>query len=186
MTNDDLWREELSQLHAIIKKAGLGEAIKWGAVVYTHGGKNLISAGGFKNYFALWFYNGVFLKDSHNVLVNAQEGKTKALRQWRFTSKSEIDEKLILSYIQEAIQNEEQGKSWKPEKSSVVVIPEILADAIEVDATLKSAFDSLTPYKQKEYIEYVDTAKREETKRSRLEKIKPMIIAGIGLNDKYK
>ena len=96
------WATELEILQTIISKTNLVETIKWGAPVYTLNGKNIVGITGFKNHFALWFYKGIELKDSNKVLVNAQEGVTKSLRQWRFTSKLEINEKLILEYIEEA------------------------------------------------------------------------------------
>lgn len=96
------WTTELEILKQIISKTNLVETIKWGAPVYTLNGKNIVGITGFKNHFALWFYKGVDLKDNAKVLVSAQEGVTKSLRQWRFTSKSEINEKLILDYIEEA------------------------------------------------------------------------------------
>ena len=96
------WATELEILQTIISKTNLVETIKWGAPVYTLNGKNIVGITGFKNHFALWFYKGVDLKDESKVLVNAQEGVTKSLRQWRFKSKSEINEKLILEYIEEA------------------------------------------------------------------------------------
>jgi uncharacterized protein YdeI (YjbR/CyaY-like superfamily) len=180
------WDNELAILKSIIQKTGLQIAIKWGAEVYTHKGKNVVSYYGFKNYFALWFYNGVFLADKHKVLMNAQEDKTKALRQWRFAAKEDIDEKLILEYISEAIQNEEEGKVWKPEKSNELIIPDPLKEAFKSDKAIEQAFSKLPFYKQKEFIEHIDSAKREETKLTRVDKIIPMIIQGIGLNDKYK
>jgi uncharacterized protein YdeI (YjbR/CyaY-like superfamily) len=180
------WDNELAILKSIIQKTGLQMAIKWGAEVYTHKGKNVVSYYGFKNYFAIWFYNGVFLDDKHNVLVNAQNNKTKALRQWRFTSKEEIDENLILKYIHEAIKNEDEGKVWKPEKSTELNIPNALTEAFKSDKEIEKAFKELTFYKQKEYVEHIDAAKREETKLARIDKIIPMILQGIGLNDKYK
>lgn len=173
-------------LKSIIKKAGLEMAIKWGAEVYTHKGKNVVSYYGFKNYFAIWFYNGVFLEDKHKVLVNAQDNKTKALRQWRFTSKEEIDENLILEYIHEAIKNEDEGKVWKPEKSTKLTIPIALKDAFKSDREIEQAFNKLTFYKQKEYVEHIDSAKRDVTKLARVDIIIPMILQGIGLNEKYK
>jgi len=100
------WATELEILQTIISKNNLVETIKWGMPVYTHNGKNVVGITGFKNHFAIWFYKGVELKDDANVLVNAQEGITKSLRQWRFTSKSQINEKLILEYIEEAIRLE--------------------------------------------------------------------------------
>lgn len=96
------WTLELEILQHIISKTNMVEKIKWGAPVYTLNGKNVDGINGFKNHFALWFYKGVDLKDDAKVMVNAQEGVTKSLRQWRFTSKSEINEKLILEYIEEA------------------------------------------------------------------------------------
>lgn len=180
------WKEELILLKSIIEKTGLIATTKWGALVYIHNGKNVVSYGGFKNYFTLWFYNGVFLKDQYKVLVNAQEGKTKSLRQWRFTSIDEIDEKKILQYINEAIVIEEKGLKIKPEKHQSIPVPELLAEALKKDKNLKTAFETLTSGRQKEYSLYINEAKQDATKIKRLEKITPMILQGIGLNDKYK
>lgn len=186
MTKGKKWHEELELLKSIIRKTGLEETIKWGTEVYTHNGKNVVGVVGLKNYVALWFYNGVFLKDEQKVLVTAADGKAKAQRQWRFTSKEEINEKMLLKYIREAIKNEEDGKTWKPQKSEPPKVPELLQEALEKNKKLQAAFDALAPYKQRDYIEYINSAKREETKQSRLEKIKPMILQGAGLHDKYR
>jgi uncharacterized protein YdeI (YjbR/CyaY-like superfamily) len=96
------WKTELELLTSIVKKTDLVKTIKWGAPVYTYNSKNIIGINGFKNFFTIWFFNGVLLKDDLKVLLNAQEGVTKNLRQWRFTSKDEIVEKDILDYIEEA------------------------------------------------------------------------------------
>jgi uncharacterized protein YdeI (YjbR/CyaY-like superfamily) len=182
---NDQWTEELGLLRAIVLKTELVETNKWGGEVYTINNKNVLGIGGFKNYFTLWFWNGVFLKDEAQVLVNANEGITKALRQWRFTSASEINEKLILHYINEAIANEKAGLSLKPEKKEAMPCAFFQA-ALDKNITLKTALEQLTPFKQKEYWEYMATAKQEKTKFTRLEKIAPMILEGIGFNDKYR
>lgn len=179
------WAEELQLLELILAKTELVATTKWGGTVYTIEGKNVIGIGGFKNYFALWFFNGVFLKDEKKVLVNAQEGVTKALRQWRFESKTAVNEKLVLSYCNEAIENEKLGKKIAPTKKETI-ISDFFQNELKANLELKKGFEKLTPGKQREYLEYIDTAKREETKTSRMEKIKPMILTGIGLNDKYK
>jgi uncharacterized protein YdeI (YjbR/CyaY-like superfamily) len=182
---NDSWSEELEFLKSIIAKTELIETTKWGGCVYVLNGKNVLGIGGFKNYFTVWFFNGVFLKDEKQVLVNAQEGVTKSLRQWRFSSKDEVDEAAVLHYIHEAIENEKQGKQLKPEKGKSIV-SELLQKELDADVNLAEAFLKFSPYKQKEFLEYIETAKREETKRSRIEKIKPMLLANIGLNDKYR
>jgi uncharacterized protein YdeI (YjbR/CyaY-like superfamily) len=181
------WSEELEFLKSIVAKTELIETTKWGGCVYVLDNKNVVGIGGFKNYFTIWFFNGVFLQDEKKVLVNAQEGITKSLRQWRFTSKEDVDETLVLDYIHEAIQNEKQRKIIKSPKAEVTIeIPEILQKELDVDSNLADAFLKFSPYKQKEFLEYIIEAKREETKRSRLQKIKPMILENIGLNDKYR
>lgn len=186
MGNPSKWSAELAKLKSIIEKTGLEKTLKWGAEVYTYNGKNVVSYGGFKSYFALWFYNGVFLNDPHKVLMNAQEGKTKALRQWRFYNAGDIKEKIILDYIHEATQNEKAGKSWKPVKAGMPEIPEEMNMAFNKNRKLQAAFMLLTPFKQKEYVEYISLAKREETRLKRMKKISSMILRGTGLNDHYK
>ena len=186
MTDDSKWDQELRLIKAIIQKTELTPVIKWGSEVYTYNGKNVLSAGGFKNHFTIWFYNGVFLQDKYKVLVNASEGKTKSLRQWRFTSAQEINVKKIEEYIREAISNEQKGLKIKPEKFAPLPAPEILTNAFTQNKNLGTAFKQLTPGKQKEYIIYLNEPKQEATKNTRLEKIKPMILQGVGLNDKYK
>ena len=180
-----MWEKEIELLINIIGKTDLTETKKWGIPVYTYNGKNVVGIAGFKNHFAMWFYNGVFLKDPDNVLINAQKGKTKALRQWRFSKMEDIDEKLLLSYLNEAIKNEQESKVWKPQKQNAPT-SNMLNEVLQNNPKTKEAFAKLTPYKQKEYTEYIASAKREQTKKSRLEKIIPMIEQGIGLHDKYR
>lgn len=186
MQDNIQWSKELSIIAGIISKMPLEKSIKWGAEVFTFNNKNVVSYGGFKNYFAIWFYNGVFLKDNYNVLINAQEGKTKSLRQWRFKDINEIDEKKITEYIYEAIEIEKKGLKIKADKFKPLPVPALLIKELNCNLKLKNSFKKLTPGKQKEYITYIEEAKQETTKLKRIEKIKPMILQGIGLNDKYK
>ena len=179
------WEEELLFLKSIIDKTELVETIKWGGPIYVYNKKNVIGIGGFKNYFAIWFLNGVFLKDKKKRLINAQEDKTKSMRQWRFTSKDEVNEKEVLEYIQEAIENEKQGKVIKPSKKEAI-ISELLENEMTQNPALKEGFAKFSPYKQYEFLEYIETAKQEKTKLSRIEKVIPMILANVGLNDKYR
>lgn len=179
------WLEEIELLKSIIEKTELVETVKWGGIVYTWNNRNIIGIGGFKDYFTIWFFNGVFLSDEKNVLVNAGEGVTKGLRQWRFTSKEEVNEKLVLHYVNQAIENEKNGLSIKPEKKEVKPSDFFLSQ-LNQSTALAEKFTSFSPFKQKEFIEYIDSAKQEKTKLDRFEKIKPMLLAGIGLNDKYR
>jgi uncharacterized protein YdeI (YjbR/CyaY-like superfamily) len=178
-------QEILVKLREILNSTELDETIKWGAPTYTIDGKNVIGMGSFKSYAGLWFFNGVFLKDNSKVLVSADD-KTKALRQWRFTSADEIDEKLVKSYVLEAIENQKQGREIKPAKNKPLEIPAELKTALEKDGEAANAFKKLIKSKKREYADHIASAKREATKESRLEKILPMIREGKGLNEKYR
>ena len=179
------WTVELGLLRAIIQKTELKATTKWGGEVFTLNNKNVLGIGGFKNFFTIWFFNGVFLKDEAKVLVNANEGVTKGLRQWRFTTAAEIKEEQILKYIHEAIENEKAGLTIKPEKKEPMVCS-FFKNQLENNHDLKTSFEKLTPFKQKEYWEYMATAKQEKTKITRLEKITPWILSQKGLNDGYR
>lgn len=153
MQKKEKWIKELAIIATIISKLSIEKTTKWGADVFTYNGKNVVSYGGFKNFFGIWFYNGVFLKDKYKVLVAAQS-KTKSLRQWRFTSKNEIDKKKITEYINEAIEIEKKGLKIKAEKFTPIPISELLETELNKDQNLKTNFEKLTPGKQKVYIVY--------------------------------
>ena len=181
------WKQELIELRTILLQLPLKETIKWGAPTYVYKGKNVVGLAGFKNYFGLWFFQGGLLKDDANVLLNAQEGKTKAMLQWRFFSSEEINADLIKTYVLESIANFEAGKEIKPKrKVKPLLIPDLLKEVFSKNEDIKIAFNELTKSKQRDFADHISGAKREATKLSRLEKIIPMILRREGLHDKYK
>jgi len=180
------WQSELAQLRAILGATALTEEVKWGAPCYTYMGKNVVGLGAYKNYVGLWFYQGALLPDKNKVLINAQEGKTKALRQWRMRSQQDIKPAQIKSYIKAAIKLVETGREISPAKSKKLVMPTELSDALKQNITAAKRFAALTPGRQREYADHVGSAKREETRLARTEKVLPLIVAGGGLNDKYR
>jgi uncharacterized protein YdeI (YjbR/CyaY-like superfamily) len=180
-------RNALGILREIAEKTSAEVTFKWGAPVYTINNKNIFAILRFKSHFGIWFYNGVYLTDPKNVLENAQDGKTKAMRHWKFYRESDIDRAAVLAYIKEAIENQEKGMEWKPERKSLeLTLPPLLSQALNKNKAISVAFEKLTPYKKREYCEFISEAKLVKTKESRLEKIMPLISKGMGLNDKYK
>jgi len=180
------WKKELTYLRDLISDTELEETVKWGIPVYTIGGKNVVGLGGFKHHFGIWFFNGALLDDPHGHLQNAQEGKTKAMRQLRFMSFEEIDDNVVKGFIHQAINNQKVGKEVKIDLNRGADIPPILERAFLEDEGLKSHFGELTPGRQREYAQYIADAKQKATKKRRLDKIIPMIRQGVGLNDKYQ
>ena len=186
IANAQFWQEELARLRDILQATSLVEEIKWGAPCYTHKGKNVVGIGGFKSYFGLWFHQGALLEDDKQVLINAQEGKTKALRQWRMTSRSDIKPATIRRYVKAATALVDQGKAIKASRSQSVEVPAELRRSLQRTKGATAAFRQLRPGLQREYADYIASAKRDDTKRRRITKILPMISAGVGLNDKYR
>jgi uncharacterized protein YdeI (YjbR/CyaY-like superfamily) len=186
--NHPHYREELRALRTFFLETTMQEAVKWGAPIYSVNGKNVAGLAAFKAYVGIWFHQGALLNDPEKKLINAQEGKTQALRQWRFTSLDDIrnNETTIRNYLHEAILNQEQGKEIKPNTKKPLVIAEEMAAHLASHPEAKSAFDNMTPGKRREYADYINEAKRAETKQARLKKITPLILDGVGLNDKYK
>ena len=184
--NQTQWSTSLRKFREILLKTDLEETIKWGVPVYTLEGKHVVGVCGFKSYVGIWFYQGALLSDPAGFLINASEGKTKALRQLRFTSEKEIDYNLVRRYIAEAITNQKSGREIKPEKEKPLVIPDELLVALEKDANLKLCFESITKFRQREYAEYIGEPVRPETRLTRLDKAIPMIREKVGLNDKYR
>jgi uncharacterized protein YdeI (YjbR/CyaY-like superfamily) len=182
----EYWQPELKRLREILKATELAEEIKWGAPCYTYDGKNVVGIGAFKSYVGLWFHQGALLGDDKKVLINAQEGKTKALRQWRMNSAKDLKPAIIKRYVKEAIQLVRNGQSVRPVRSKSISVPPELLNALKKNKTAEEYFGQLTPGRQREYAEYISGAKRDETKNSRIAKILPMIKSGIGLNDKYR
>ena len=180
------WKEQLQQLRELLLSTELEETIKWGAPTYVLNNKNVVDLGSFKNHCALWFFNGALLQKNTELLINAQEEKTKALRQIRFKENDQLQLSVLKKYVEEAIQLQKAGKEIKPKKNKPLTIPSELKEAFQKDTELKSAFEKFTKGKQREFTEHIANAKREATRISRLQKCIPMINAGIGLNDKYR
>lgn len=180
------WNAELQTLISVLNETDLVAEIKWGAPTYTLNGKNVVGVAAFKEYVALWFHQGVFIEDTHNILIASNEN-TKGLRQIRFKNLEEIQQNLdaIQSFIASAIQNQRQGKVIQP-SARIFEMPDVLQKALDSDFALADSFNQLSPYKQKEYKEYIGTAKQESTQITRLQKCLPLIAAGKGLNDKYR
>ena len=183
----DKWTQELNLLRSVLMLLSLDETIKWGAPVYVHNGKNIVGLSAFKDYCGLWFFQGSFLLDDDKLLENAQEGKTKAMRQWRFYKLGEIDVDLVKTYVLEAIKNSEDGKELRPQrKTTLIEIPEELQAEFEKSEQLKHSFNLFTDSKKREFVNHIAEAKRATTKQKRIEKIIPMILQGLSLYNKYK
>ncbi len=179
------WQHELIALRQYVMDCGLTEDFKWMHPCYTHKGKNIIILHVFKEYCALLFHKGALLKDPENILIQQTEN-VQAARQLRFTNIAEIQalETTIKAYIYEAIQVEEMGLKIQYKKTSEYPMPEELKSKFEEAPKLKTAFENLTPGRQRGYLLHFSQPKQSKTRVSRIEKCMHKIYEGKGLNDR--
>ena len=178
------WREELQKLRTIILDCQLTEEVKWRLPCYTFQNSNIVLIHGFKEYCALLFFKGALLKDANGILIQ-QTKNTQAGRQIRFTNVREIVEMepILKAYIHEAIEVEKAGLKVKFKKIAEFKIPEEFQNKLDEIPALKTAFDALTPGRQRAYILYFSAAKQSKTRESRVEKCMQQILNGKGLDD---
>ena len=177
------WKEESEKLRKILLDCPLTEELKWGKPCYTFQGKNVVLIGGFKEYCSLLFFKGALLGDPRGILVTP--GKLQAGRQIRFTSLQGIVamETILKTYIYQAIDVEKSGLKVKLRKHSDYVIPEELQKKLDEIPALKTAFEALTPGRQRAYMFHIAKPKQSKTREATVEKCIPQILAGKGLND---
>lgn len=178
------WPQEMERLRSILIDCNVEEELKWGKPCYTFEGKNIAIIQGFKAYAALLFFKGVLLKDPDSILIKTGEN-TEVGRQLRFTDVQTISdmEPSIRSYIAEAIEIEKAGLKLPPKKQTEIVVPEELQAKLAEDPAFKTAFEGLTPGRQRAYIRHFAEAKQAKTRIARIEKYAPKILAGKGILD---
>ena len=178
------WKEEFVKLREIVLGCELTEEFKWMHPCYTLNGKNIVLIHGFKEYCALLFHKGALLKDTEKILIQQTENVQSA-RQIRFTTLQEVVEMepTIKAYIQEAIEVEKAGLEVKVEKNKEIIILEELQTKFDELPTLKTAFEALTPGRQRAYILHFTQPKQAKTRESRIMKSIERILIGKGLND---
>jgi uncharacterized protein YdeI (YjbR/CyaY-like superfamily) len=180
------WQEEFEKLRMIILDCQLTEELKWGVPCYTFEKSNVVLIHGFKEYCALLFVKGALLNDPKGILI-IQTENVQAARQIRFTDVDEIVElePILKAYIFEAIEVEKAGLKVDYKKTSEFKMPEEFQNKLDENPDLKTAFDALTPGRQRAYLLYFSTPKQSKTRVARVEKYIPQILNGKGLNDQY-
>ena len=178
------WQEELKKLRMILLDCGLTEELKWRSPCYTSQKSNIVIIQGFKEYCALMFFKGALLSDPNGILKKPGEN-AQAARQIRFTNVREIVEMetILKAYIYEAIEVEKSGLKVNFKKTTEFIIPEEFQNKLVEIPALKTAFDALTPGRQRAYILYFSAPKQSKTRESRVEKCMQQILNGKGLDD---
>jgi uncharacterized protein YdeI (YjbR/CyaY-like superfamily) len=181
---DTPWKESYEKLRNIVLDCGLTEELKWGCPCYSVNQKNVVLIHGFKDYCALLFHKGALLKDKEGILIQQTENVQSA-RQIRFKGLHEVVklERLIKTYVHEAVEVEKAGLKVALKKTSGFEMPEEFGLKLKASPALKKAFNALTPGLQRGYLLHFSSAKLSQTRVARIEKNVDRIMAGKGLED---
>lgn len=176
------WPAEITRLRPILLDCGLTEELKWSKPCYSHAGRNIVIVQEMNDFLALMFFKGALLSDPAGVLEE-QGPNSRSARRIRFTSGEQVAglAGVIRALVHEAIEVEERGLRVAPAGSPVPV--DELRHRLDADPTLKAAFESLTPGRQREYTLYFAGAKQPSTRAARVERHVQKILQGRGLRD---
>jgi uncharacterized protein YdeI (YjbR/CyaY-like superfamily) len=178
------WQGESAKLREIALSCPLTEELKWGKPCYAFEGSNVVIIQGFKEYCALLFFKGVLINDPEGILKKTGEN-TVVGRQIRFTNAAQITKQksVLKAYIQQAIEVEKSGLKLERAEKPEIDLPAELETRFKEMPDLKTAFDALTPGRQRAYIFFFSSAKQSATRASRIEKCTKQILSGKGLMD---
>ncbi len=181
---NEKWQKEIEQMRTIVLDCGLEEVLKWGCPCYSLGDRNIVLIHVFKDYCAYLFFKGALLNDPNNILIQQTEN-VQAARQIRFTNVKEIVKMkaTLKAYIFEAIEVEKSGLKVTLKKTAEYSVPEEFQKKLDENPALKTAFDALTPGRQRAYLYHFSQPKLAKTREARVEKSIPHILAGKGLDD---
>jgi uncharacterized protein YdeI (YjbR/CyaY-like superfamily) len=178
------WQEEYVKLRMIALEAGLTEELKWGCPCYSLNKQNIVLIHGFKEYCAYLFFKGALLNDANGILIQ-QTKDVQSARQVRFANMLEIVElePILKAYIYEAIEVEKAGLKVVLKTTAEYDVPAELQSKLDRIPALKTAFEALTPGRQRGYLYYFSQPKQSKTREARVEKYIQQILDGKGVDD---
>lgn len=179
------WREVSDRLRKIALDCGVSEETKWGKPCFTYQMKNVAIVIPLKDTCAVSFFKGALLKDPKHILQKVGE-HSQAGRWIKFTSLEEVTamQSILKSFIHAAIAVEESGKKVPLKRLSEYVVPEELQARLDAVPKLRAAFEALTPGRRKSHILHVAGAKQAKTRTVRAQRCVPLILGGLGFNER--
>ena len=181
---NEKWQKETEKLRTIVLDCQLSEELKWGVPCYTFQKNNIVLIHDFKEYCALLFFKGALLKDTDNILVQ-QTANVQSARQIRFTNILQITElePILKAYLHEAVEVEKAGLKFEFKKTEEFAVAEEFQTKLDENPDINTAFEALTPGRQRAYMLHFSAPKQSKTRESRIEKAIPHILNGKGIND---
>jgi len=139
------------------------ETWKWSAPVYEKNGI-ICSFAAFKQHVRFSFFQGGFLSDPAKILTEGEGNAT--MRSLKFSDISQVDEETLQAYVREAAQLTPPANKKLAQE---LTLPADLIQLLAQNEEAKNTFDKLAHTHRKEYILWIEQAKRPETRERRLQ-----------------
>lgn len=174
----------LRRLRAIFHEASpvLEESLKWGVPSFGYKGI-VVGMSAFKEHVGYGFWKSAIMNDPAGLFGDTPRSSPM------FIKLTHVDDvppaAVLIPYVREAIDLNERGvKVPKVRKPEPPAVPADLAAALDAVAAARARFDALSPSHQREYIDWIDEAKREETRARRIAKTVASVTEGTSRTGK--
>jgi hypothetical protein len=180
-TAQDFAKPICKKLRQIIFKAepGIIEDWKWGPNYSKNG--MVCGFNHFTSHVSFSFFQGALLKDPQKILNEGSDNLHN--RGIKFKDVKEVDEKTLTAYIKEAVANNVKGIKVNIKEKKEIKIPVDFLNELKLKK-LHEKFNALSYTYRKEYIQWIESAKKEETRIVRIKKGIEKISKGLKINDK--
>jgi uncharacterized protein YdeI (YjbR/CyaY-like superfamily) len=176
----------LSHLRSLVHQAcpQVQETLKWSMPFFMVGSRNLCFMAGFKQHAGFGFWQGKQVVGEHSPAT--------AMGQFgRLTTVADLPgDAELMALIQRAASLEpakaEPAAKKAPARKAPLPVPDDLADALAKAPAAKVTFEALPPSQQREYLEWITGAKREETRQRRLAQALEWLAEGKPYNWQYR
>ncbi|MGO1071697.1 YdeI/OmpD-associated family protein [Lysobacter sp. CA199] len=144
------------------------ETIKWGMPSFVYRGKILCGMAAFKQHATLGFWQ------APNIAGADQSRRNEAMGQFgRLTAIGDLPgPRELTRQAKQAMALIEAGATRSSSKTSSpkppVVTPQDLAAALKLNARARAAYAAFSPSQKRDYVDWIEGAKREQTRKSRL------------------
>lgn len=163
------------------------ETIRWGVPHFDHNGV-IANMAAFKQHVTFGFWKSKLMNDPHKLFTAM--GEKTAMGGMKLRQLADLPSRKILTeYIREAARlNEEGVKIERAPRTAAapVKVPDDLETALAKNRKAREAFEDFSPSHRREYIQWITEAKREETRKKRVEQALAWMAEGKSRNWKYE
>ncbi len=179
----------LMHLRKLVHKAcpQAEETMKWSFPHFDYKGEMMCAMAAFKQHCSFGFWKASLMKDP--MLMENAKGETAMGHLGRITSIKDLpSDKQLTAYIKEAMKLNDDGvkiKKEKPAPKKEVQTPSDLMAALQKNKKALAVFEKFPPSHKKEYIMWIEEAKREETRANRIQQTVEWVAEGKQRNWRY-